>query len=289
MRRLSRALAFGLLLAAAPAAAHGAGTHWTPAPTITVPLALAGLLYAVGLARLWRRAALGRAALARAAACYAAGGLSLAGALVSPLHEAGETSFAMHMIEHEILMLVAALLLVAARPGAALLWAFPGPVRRLLGGAGRWSVWRKLADPIFATAIQAAAIILWHMPALFDLALRSEGWHVVQHLSFIASALLFWWAMLHGRGGPFLAAFCLFATSMIGGGLGALMALSASPWYAPYAALGLTPSGLTPEQDQQLAGLIMWVPGGAWHLAAALWFLASGLSPNRSRISPSPR
>jgi hypothetical protein len=55
------------------------------------------------------------------------------------------------------------------------------------------------------------------------------------------------------------------------------MALSSSPWYAPYAALGLTPEGLTPAEDQQLAGLIMWVPGGFWHLAASLWFLAKGL------------
>ena len=68
MRRLSCALAFGLLLTAAPAAAHGAENHWTLAPAVTIPLALAALLYAVGLARLWRRAALGRLALARAAA-----------------------------------------------------------------------------------------------------------------------------------------------------------------------------------------------------------------------------
>jgi cytochrome c oxidase assembly factor CtaG len=83
--------------------------------------------------------------------------------------------------------------------------------------------------------------------------------------------------MLHGRAGPLAAASCLFLTAMVGGGLGALMALASSPWYAPYAALGLTPAGLTPEQDQQLAGLIMWVPGGAWHLAAALFFLMRGL------------
>jgi putative membrane protein len=121
------------------------------------------------------------------------------------------------------------------------------------------------------------------MPGPFDLALRSEPWHVAQHLSFLASALLFWWAMLHGRAGPLVAAACLFVTSMIGGGLGALMTLSNSPWYAGYAELGLTPAGLTPEQDQQLAGLIMWVPGGAWHLAAALWFLMRALRRMEAR------
>jgi cytochrome c oxidase assembly factor CtaG len=121
------------------------------------------------------------------------------------------------------------------------------------------------------------------VPWLFDLALGSDAWHVAQHLSFVLSALLFWWAMLHGRAGPLVAAACLFVTAMIGGGLGALMTLSNSPWYEGYAALGLTPAGLTPEQDQQLAGLIMWVPGGAWHLAAALWFLLRALRNMEAR------
>jgi cytochrome c oxidase assembly factor CtaG len=134
-----------------------------------------------------------------------------------------------------------------------------------------------LSDPVTATVVQAAVIVGWHAPGPFDLALRSEAWHAAQHLSFVGSALLFWWAMLHGRGGPFVSAACLFVTSMIGGGLGALMAISTSPWYVAYAQLGLTPTGLTPEQDQQLAGLIMWVPGGLWHLATSLLFLMQGL------------
>jgi putative membrane protein len=228
-------------------------SDWTLSPEVVLPLAAALLLYAIGFARLWNRAERGRAGLRRGALLFAAGWLSLAGALVSPLHEGGERSFALHMIEHELIMLVGALLLVAARPGPVLLWAFPANARRWLGGAG----------------------------PLFDLALESEGWHIVQHLCFVAAALLFWWAMLHGspgRGGRMVAALCLFVTSMVGGGLGALMALSNSPWYGPYAALGLTPEGLTPAEDQQLAGLIMWVPGGLYHLAAALWFLARGLA-----------
>jgi cytochrome c oxidase assembly factor CtaG len=189
----------------------------------------------------------------------------------------------MHMVEHEMIMLVSALLLVAARPGAALLWAFPTGLRRTFGKAGRWGLWRSLADPLVATFLQSAVIVAWHMPWLFDLALRSEGWHAAQHLCFLAGALLFWWSMLRGRAGPLVAAACLFVTAMVGGGLGALMTLSNSPWYAGYAALGLTPAGLTPEQDQQLAGLIMWVPGGAWHLAASLWFLARALRRMEAR------
>jgi cytochrome c oxidase assembly factor CtaG len=70
---------------------------------------------------------------------------------------------------------------------------------------------------------------------------------------------------------------------MVGGLLGALMALSSSPWYAGYAALGLTAEGLSPAQDQQLAGLIMWLPGGTFHLAAALWLLWKWLKASEVR------
>ena len=254
-------------------------SDWTLSAEVTLPLAAALLLYATGFARMWRRAGRGRSALGRSAFLFGAGWLSLAGALTSPLHEGGEHSFALHMIEHEIIMLVAALLLVAARPGPVLLWAFPAGPRHGLAAAARWPLWSGLANPFVATAIQSAVMVGWHAPPLFDLALESEGWHIVQHLCFIGAALLFWWAMLHngGRAGRLVAALCLFVTSMVGGGLGALMALSNNPWYAPYAALGLTPAGLTPAEDQQLAGLIMWIPGGLYHLAAALWFLARGL------------
>ena len=275
-----------LLPLATPAVAHDGGAHavgWTWSPLVTVPLALLALLYAVGWARLRRRSDRGRAGLDCGAWLFALGWLSLAGALLSPLHAAGELSFTMHMIEHEILMLVAALLLVAARPGPVLLWAMPTTLRPALGGAGRWPLWRVLGDPFVATAIQAAAIVGWHVPWLFDLTLRSDGWHIAQHVSFVGSALLFWWAMLHARSGFLVPALCLFVTSMVGGGLGALMALSDSPWYAGYAALGLTGIGLAPEQDQQLAGLIMWVPGGLYHLAAALWFLMRGLAAEERR------
>jgi putative membrane protein len=272
-----------LVLVADPAAAHDGHDHagWTLSPSVTLPLLLIVALYALGTVRIWQRSRRGRGSLRRDSVRFGVGWLTMAGALVSPLHQAGERSFTLHMIEHEILMLVATLLLVAARPGAAMLWAFPVRTRQALGAAGRWSVWRALADPFVATSIQAVVIVGWHMPALFDLALRQEAWHVVQHISFVSSALLFWWAMLYGsagRAGALVSALCLFLTSMVGGGLGALMALANSPWYEAYAALGMTPAGLTPQQDQQLAGLLMWIPGGLYHLAAALWFLTLSLN-----------
>jgi cytochrome c oxidase assembly factor CtaG len=276
MKRLAALLG---LASAAPAMAHAGhdAIGWTLDASVTLPLLLAALFYAAGYCRIWRRAGRGRERLARSAGLYSGGWLILSGALVSPLHEAGEHSFTMHMIEHELLMLPAALLLVAARPGPVMLWGLPLSIRQLTGSIARLSLWRRLSDPVTATAIQGMVIWLWHMPSPFNLALRHEGWHIVQHLCFIAGALLFWWAMLH-RSSEALAAVCLFATSMIGGALGALMALAASPWYSAYAAMGMTPLGLSPVEDQQLAGLIMWIPGGLFHLAAAMWFLARWLS-----------
>jgi cytochrome c oxidase assembly factor CtaG len=132
-------------------------------------------------------------------------------------------------------------------------------------------------DPLLATVLQAAAIWVWHLPSLFDLALGSEGWHAAQHLSFFVTALLFWSAMLGPRRSAWTAAACLFATSMVTGALGAFMALSESPWYGPYAAMGLAAFGLTPAQDQQLAGVLMWVPGGIFHAVVAVVLLAPHL------------
>jgi putative membrane protein len=284
------------LLAAVPADAHDGphqdGLGWTLDPSVTVPLLLTLILYVLGFARLWARSAQGRSALRRSAAFFVSGWATLATAIVSPLHEAGERSFTMHMIEHEIIMLAAALLLVLSRPGPVLLWAFPAGARQAMAGLGRagWatSLWRSLTNPIVATALQAAAMWLWHMPSLFDRALAHEGWHVAQHLSFLVTALIFWWAMAHGRAGRHgfgVSAICLFVTSMIGGALGALMTFSASPWYKGYAAMGMTPIGLSPVEDQQLAGLLMWIPGGLVHAGAALFFLYKWLKASEGHYA----
>ena len=277
--------AFALALFATPAFAHGGhdqGLGWTLDPLLTVPLGLALAIYLTGWLRLARRAS----NPPPGAALFLSGWTVLALALVSPLHEAGERSFTMHMIEHELIMLVATLLLAASSAGAILAWGLPRPLRLSLGGGWKsplQSAWKRLTEPVTATAVQAAAMWGWHAPFLFDRALDSFGWHVAQHACFFLGSLLFWWAMLHPRergSGYGVSAACLFATSLIGGALGALMSFSSSPWYADYAAMGMTGVGLDPVDDQRLAGLIMWIPGGLVHGAAALalaykWFKVS--------------
>jgi putative membrane protein len=298
--RLIRAAPLALLMAAAPAWAHegpahaaGHGAAWTFNLAVTGPLGVVLAVYLIGLLRLHARSRAGRSKLNRGAVRFLAGWALLAGSLVSPLHAAGERSFTMHMVEHELIMLPAALLLASAHAGAVLMWGLPPRLRRMLRPILRATVWRSIAGPVAATALQSAALVLWHMPALFDRAIASESWHIAQHLSFVFTALLFWWAMLAQErtpAGPLVAALCLFVTSGIGGGLGALMALDASPWYAPYAALGMTPFGLSPAEDQQLAGTIMWVPGGLFHLVVALVFLGRALrSPERRSGAAQPQ
>src|SRR4029079_17109849 len=254
---------------------HGA-LGWTLDPWLIVPLGLALLIYCVGWTRLTKRASTPvRPTL------FLAGWTVLTFSLVSPLHEAGERSFTMHMIEHELIMLVATLLLASSSAGGVLAWGLPRPLRLALGVGWKsplQALWKRLTEPVTATAIQAVMMWAWHAPILFDRALDSFGWHMAQHLCFFLSALIFWWAMLHPRHGFGVSAACLFMTSLIGGALGAVMSFSASPWYADYAAMGMTGIGLDPVDDQRLAGLIMWIPGGLVHGIAALVMFYKWLS-----------
>jgi cytochrome c oxidase assembly factor CtaG len=280
MRALARALA--LLLAPAGAAAHGANPHgatpaWTFDPWVVLPLLLALALYLGGVAALWRRAGPGRGIRPWRVAAYLAGWLFLASALLSPLHWWGEHLFTAHMIEHEVVMIVAAPLLVLGRPLGAGLWAWPAAPRRYLGraaqGGGRAGVpWRVLTRPAVASLLHGIAIWAWHVPALFDATVTDIAMHRLQHLSFLLTALLFWWALLH-RAHPAGAAAHLFATMVHTGILGAVLCFAPRVLFRHQTAqAGLW--GLTPLEDQQLAGLVMWVPGGIVYAGAALGFVA---------------
>lgn len=259
---------------------HGSDLSWTFDPWVTVPLALLLAIFLIGRHRLANRSKVDR----KRPWLFLGGWLVLTLSLISPLHHGGEQSFTLHMIEHELIMLVATFLLAAADAGGVLAWGLPASLRQALGGdwkAPIASLWRRLTDPITATVLQSVVMWVWHAPGLFDRALASQGWHVAQHLSFVISSLLFWSAMLDTRRGSYLlSAACLFVTSLVEGALGALMALSASPWYPAYAAMGVTGIKLDPTADQQLAGLIMWIPGGLVHGGGALGLLYHWLKVN---------
>jgi putative membrane protein len=261
---------------------------WEFDPVVVLPLALSLLLYGLGLARLWQRAGQGRGVSHLHAGLFAAGWLVLAGALVSPLHEYGEHLFLAHMVEHELLMAVAAPLLALSRPLGTFLHAFPRDARLILVGWARGRIiqtgWRWLVDPLVATILHGIAIWVWHVPSLLDASLESSMMHRLQHTSFLVTALFFWWAIIRLPVKEYgVGAVHVFATMTHTGVLGALLTLAPRICYvrqtqdAPL-------FGWTPLEDQQLAGLFMWVPGGAIYLAAGLWLigrwlLASGLKP----------
>ncbi|AZO28728.1 cytochrome c oxidase assembly protein [Mesorhizobium sp. M1B.F.Ca.ET.045.04.1.1] len=270
--------ALSVVLAPTAQFAHGwdqEADGWSLSAVTIILLGIALLLYAAGVARLWRRAGMGRGVTWWRLACFATGWALLVVALMSPLHELGERLFTAHMVEHEVLMVVAAPSLVLSGPLGVMLWAFPPAVRRSLASARWWplrSAWRGLTEPASATILHGLALWLWHMPILFDAALTSEPVHWLQHFSFLASALLFWWALLNGhsrRRGYGASVFYLFFTSMHCGLLGAVLAMSGSDIFTANSSAAAQ-WGLTALEDQQLGGLIMWVGAAAFYLAAAL-------------------
>ncbi len=267
--------------------AHGGGASersvsWTFDPWIVTPLIAFGALYVAGTLILSRRRKHSRGRSWHAALCCA-GWLSLAGSLVSPLHWLGEHLFTFHMIEHEIIMAVAAPLLVLANPVGTLLWSLPRRLRVIAGRAMRHrivnSIWRWLSEGSRATMIHGIAIWAWHAPALFDAAVTDVVIHRLQHLSFFLTAVLFWWSVFR-RSETGAAAWHVFITMLHTSALGALMALAPRVLYSAQTATSLA-WGLTPLEDQQLAGIIMWIPAGTIYAGtalalAAIWIKQTG-------------
>jgi putative membrane protein len=303
-----------LLIAADSAAAHVVlrrapieASLASGAPWITAALVVTGVAYGAGVRRLWSATATGRGIRRRDAAAFAGGWLALAVALLGPLDAWAERSFAAHMLQHEILMLVAAPLFVIGRPLAAWTWALPRrahrTVRRVLASTALSRFWRAFTQPLGATVVQLAVLFVLHVPRLFDFAATHAGAHAAQHTMFLASALCFWWAtrgpLVHRRigqeSGAGAALACLFVTMLATGALGALLAFASSPWYPIYTASTL-PWSAGPLEDQQLGGLVMWIPGGCVYLVAGLarareLLLRDGIasSPARDVLHPAPR
>ena len=259
-------------------------------------LVLVAGIYGVGIARVWRNAGVGRGVSVRQALAFASGWLAILIALSPPMDEWSERWLAAHMIQHELLMVVAAPLIAAAAPLVAILWAMPAGTRQPLARGVRQPpivrAWELLTSPATGFVLYALALWVWHLPALYDRALESEGLHVVEHLCFFGTAALFWWGIAHGqhgRAGYGAAVVYIFATAAHGGVLGALLTFAPRVWYPPYLA-NHTPN-FTPLEDQQLAGLLMWVPAGLSFAAGALFFFAAWLrqSDRRSRFQSPPR
>ena len=271
-----------------PLAPHDLWRAWTFEPLVVVALGVSAALYLIGLRRLWSKGS--EVGIRRwEAASFFAGWVVTALALVSPLHALGGSLFSAHMAQHELLIGVSAPLLVLGRPLVPFLWALTPDWRRSLG---KWSKsravgasWRVLTIPPVAFALHAVALWTWHLPGPYQATLTSEVMHTLQHSSFIITALLFWWTIFKVRGselGYGAAVFYLFGTALQTGALGALLAFAPSLWYPAYAGTAGA-WGLSPLDDQQLGGLIMWIPGSVPYVIAGLVVFAQWLGDSESR------
>ena len=282
-----------LALTAAPvwAASDATGVSptsgWSWPPAIVAALAITAILYIIGTVRMLRRSARPRQH-ATTIAFFAAGWISLLIALDSPLHEIGEQLFWVHMLQHEILMLVSAPLLVLGRPLIPFLWALPQRWRERAASIGRArsfrSVWDGFASPVSAWLISALGLWVWHLPWLFDKTLQNDWMHAAQHTTFLLTALLFWWPLTNptSRFGYGAAIIYVFTTALHTSILGALLTFAPRPWYSPY--LATAPLWhWTALEDQQLGGLIMWIPAGTLLIAVGLWLLVKWLNQSQLR------
>lgn len=274
-----------------PLEPHDLWRAWTFEPVTIALLSLSGWMYARGLTRLWHAAGRGRGVREREAWMFAVGWLVLTLSLLSPLHALGGVLFSAHMAQHELLMTMAAPLLVLGRPLIPFVWALSPKWRRRTGqwSGTRWFAvpWQALTHPVTAFLLHAAAIWVWHLPSLYDATVSSEVMHAAQHGSFVVTALLFWWVVLRpspARGGTAAAIALLFGTLMHTGALGAVLTLSSRVLYPVYASTTRV-WGLAPIEDQQVGGLIMWVPGGIVYVIAALWLVVRLFRESEQRVA----
>lgn len=275
MRRLSLHFGFVLLafVIADTALGHGPGaggsTGWNWELWLLVSLSLAVVTYLLGMRRMGREQRHRLLDRFRFAA-FAGGIATLIIALISPLDALADHLFSAHMTQHLLLLLVAPPLLVASRPVITWLWAFNLRQRRAIGHVwmrgGLHGIVRPLMLPLPVWLLLTFVLWFWHLPAPYVWALNSEAVHVLEHLSFLIVSLAFWNIVIqpYGRRALDYGASLLYVASIgfQNGLLGAVLTFAAQPLYP----LDTAPFGLARLEDQQLAGVIMWVPASAVHL-----------------------
>jgi putative membrane protein len=196
-------------------------------------------------------------------------------AVLGPLDGAAERRLSWHMVQHLLLISVAAPLLALGRPVALAIDLFPrlGRLRRLQ------------VDDNLASAggglLMLIVLFGWHIPALYDLALRHEPVHALEHASLIVSAMLLWSALIHARrlGAGVL---WLYVITLPMTGLGVAMTIVRSPWYPAY----VHGSRAAAVRDQQMAGVIMWAFGGLAAVVSAVALFAVWLAHAGAAVPP---
>ncbi|MFY9658538.1 MAG: cytochrome c oxidase assembly protein [Methylocystis sp.] len=264
-------------------------------PLLILALTAAAVLFAAGLLRKskgvapslvdWRRAGF-----------YASGLLVTLLALLSPIDDASDRLVSVHMAQHMMLVLIAAPLLAESRFEVAWLWALSPQSRTRLahfhGRLRRSTPWRILASPGVVWFVFVASFVVWHVPGPYRAALRSPLLHELEHLSLLLAAILFWNGALRASGESHrgVAILCVATAAVATGLSGALIFFSPHPLYATPPAS----EGARVMEDQQIAGLLMWILGDAVYLffigrIALGYFAAENWScATAPDVSPSP-
>ena len=237
-------------------------------------LAIWGFLYLRAVVDLRRRGDRGPLGWDRIGA-FAIGWSMAVAAIVPPLDLAAEHSLAAHMAQHDLL-LVAPLLLIAGRGGTGAILGVRRPLRSRVARAARHIA--KLFDMLLRRPVGLAALLVtlavWHLPALFDATLASPVLHGLEHASFLLVGVVFWASIIgipHSHRMSYgLSMLSVFVASLVGTAWGGLLTFSTSRWF-PLHAERATAAGIDWLADQQLAGLIMWLPTGIVFISVTVW------------------
>jgi putative membrane protein len=261
-----------------PPAPHDLWAAWNLDPVLLGGFLLVALVYRRGQSGRPRREV-----DTWRARCFAVALAVLGVALLSPLDALSSALASAHMVQHMLLVLVAAPLLALSAPSSTILRGSPLAVRR---ASGRWrrrlrlthGNLRALGHPAAVWLLHVGVLWFWHAAVPYDAALDSAPLHILEHASFLVTAVLFWHVVIGPRGpervSKGLGVLLVFAMAMQSVLLSLLLTFARTPWYSGYAQT-TAPWGLEPLADQQLAGVIMWIPAGAVYLLTALTLLVA--------------
>ena len=256
---------------------------WHGHPSVIIGLVVLTAWYVLSVGPLRRRYEGSEETGPGQIALYLTGLAILFVALLSPLHELGDNYlFSVHMIQHLLITLVVPPLMLLGIP--------PWLARSLLRPPLVMRVARWLTRPVMAFIIFNAVFVMWHVPSFYDLALRERGIHILEHLMFFSAGLIMWWPILGRlpelpRPSYLVQMLYLFVLPTLPAILGAIITFAKGvlyDWYAEAPRIW----DISAHTDQQLGGLIMWVPGG---LVFMLTLVVVFLVWARQEESDSPR